>query len=213
MDMAPVLDIAPADIDSIMAGRAFGSDPQWVSDMGVTVIEHLQQRGVMAVAKHFPGIGRTVLDSHLTLPDLQIDIEALTAFDLIPFKHAIQSQVAGIMLSHIRYTGIDPVWPASLSPAVTADLLRRQMGYDGLVMTDDLDMGAIKPAYAITTAIDQILLSDVDIVLICHKGPDIEAACNRIRRTIADNADLARMAEGSLARIIRLKKRYLAYSG
>jgi beta-N-acetylhexosaminidase len=87
------------------------------------------------------------------------------------------------------------------------------MGYDGLVMTDDLDMCAIKPAYTIATAGDQILLSDVDIVLICHKGPDIEAACNRIRRTITDNADLARMAEVSLQRIMRLKKRYLAYSG
>ncbi len=213
MDMAPVLDIAPENSDSVMAGRAFGSDPQWVSTMGLTVIEHLQQRGIMAVAKHFPGIGRTVLDSHLALPDLKIDVEALTAFDLIPFKHAIQGQVAGIMLSHIRYTGIDPVWPASLSPAITADLLRRQMGYDGLVMTDDLDMGAIKPAYTITTAIDQILLSDVDIALICHKGPDIEAACNRIRRSIAENTDLAHMAERSLERIMRLKARYLAGSG
>ena len=209
MDMAPVLDIAPADIDSIMAGRAFGSDPQWVSDMGVTVIEHLQQRGVMAVAKHFPGIGRTVLDSHLTLPDLAIDLDTLTAFDLIPFKHAIQNQVAGIMLSHIRYTGIDPVWPASLSPAVTADLLRRQMGYDGLVMTDDLDMGAIKPNHDIETAIGQIMLSDVDIALICHKGPDIEAACERIRRSITDDTRLRQMGSRSVQRILMLKKAYL----
>ena len=145
MDMAPVLDIAPHDIDSVMAGRAFGSDPDWVARMGITVIDGLQRRGIMAVAKHFPGIGRTVLDSHLALPDLKIDIDGLANFDLVPFAAAIQGQVAGVMLSHIRYPAIDPVWPASLSPAVTADLLRKKMGYEGVVMTDDLDMGASSP--------------------------------------------------------------------
>jgi beta-N-acetylhexosaminidase len=120
MNMAPVLDVAPQNVKSIMAERVFGSDPGWVSSMGMTVIDHLQRRGIMAVAKHFPGIGRTVLDSHMALPDLEIDAQTLADFDLIPFKDAIAGHVAGIMLSHIRYSGIDPVWPASLSPAVTA---------------------------------------------------------------------------------------------
>ena len=209
MDMAPVLDVAPLDIDSIMAGRAFGSDPQWVAAMGLTVITHLQRRGIMAVAKHFPGIGRTVLDSHLALPDLDVDAKTLAASDLIPFKSAMAGQVAGIMLSHIRYKGIDPVWPASLSPAVTADLLRRQMGYHGVVMTDDLDMGAIKPAYDITSAIHQILRADVDIALICHKGPTIEAAFEKIRRTLTDDSRFRQMGRRSMQRIVDLKRAYL----
>ena len=209
MDMAPVLDIAHQDVESVMAGRAFGSDPAWVTSMGLTVIDHLQRRGIMAVAKHFPGIGRTVLDSHLDLPDLDIDVETLSNSDLIPFKAAIAGKVAGIMLSHIRYTGIDPVWPASLSSAVTADLLRRQMGYDGVVMTDDLDMGAIKPGYDIDTAIEQILLSDVDIALICHKGPDIEAACRRIRQAMREDEQLRRLGRQSVRRILDLKRVYL----
>ena len=209
MNMAPVLDIAPEGVNSIMAGRAFGSDPQWVSRMGMTVIDQLQRRGIMAVAKHFPGIGRTVLDSHLALPDLEIDAETLADFDLIPFNAAIAGNVAGIMLSHIRYTGIDPVWPASLSPAITADLLRRKMGYNGIVMTDDLDMGAIKPNHDIDTAIDQILIADVDIALICHKGPDIEAACGKIRKALADDANLRQMGRRSVDRILRLKSAYL----
>ncbi|MGD9309591.1 MAG: beta-N-acetylhexosaminidase [Desulfosarcina sp.] len=209
MDMAPVLDVAPKKIDSVMAGRAFGSDPQWVASMGLTVIAGLQRRGIMAVAKHFPGIGRTVLDSHLALPDLAVNLDALTDFDLIPFAAAIQQDVAGIMLSHIRYTAIDPVWPASLSPTVVADLLRKKMGYGGVVMTDDLDMGAIKPTFDIDTAIDQILRADVDIALICHKGPDIQAACERMRQTIADKADLRKMGTLSVERILRLKRTYL----
>jgi len=209
MDMAPVLDIAPQGVESVMAGRAFGSDSQWVATMGMTVIEEFQRCDIMAVAKHFPGIGRTVMDSHLALPDLEIDAESLAAVDLVPFKAAVAGQVAAVMLAHIRYTAIDPVWPASLSPAVTAELLRRQMGYDGVVMTDDLDMGAIKPAYAIETAIDQILKADVDIALICHKGPDIETAWERMRKKMDDDDDLRRMGQRSVERIMRLKRSYL----
>lgn len=209
MDMAPVLDIAPENTDSIMAQRVFGSDPRWVADMGTTVIDHLQRHGVMAVAKHFPGIGRTVLDSHLALPDLDADMAALTDVDLVPFAAAIANNVAGIMLSHIRYTAIDPIWPASLSPSVTADLLRGQMGYRGMVMTDDLDMGAIKPGYDIDTAIERILLSDVDIALICHKGPDIEAAWEAIRRETTGDADLKDKGVQSFRRVLELKKNYL----
>jgi len=210
MDMAPVLDIAPENIDSIMAQRAFGGDPQRVAAMGTAVVDHLQRRGVMAVAKHFPGIGRTVTDSHLALPDLDADMAALTEVDLVPFAAAIGKNVAGIMLSHIRYTAIDPIWPASLSPSVTADLLRGQMGYRGVVMTDDLDMGAIKPGYAIDTAIERILLSDVDIALICHKGPDIEAAWETIRREMTGDADLEEKGTQSFRRILELKRNYLS---
>lgn len=209
MDMAPVLDVAPPEIDSVMAGRAFGGDPRWVAGMGLAVINHLQRRGIMAVAKHFPGIGRTVLDSHRALPDLAIDAQTLSASDLIPFERAMAGDVAGVMLSHIRYTGIDPVWPASLSPAVCAGLLRRCMGWDGVVMTDDLDMGAIKPAYDIATAIHQILSADVDIALICHKGPDIGAAFENICRMLSDDPQTGKMGRRSMQRIIDLKRAYL----
>jgi beta-N-acetylhexosaminidase len=143
------------------------------------------------------------------VPDLDIDVETLAASDLIPFKSALAGRVAGIMLSHIRYKGIDPVWPASLSPAVAADLLRKQMGYHGVVMTDDLDMGAIKPTYDITTAIHQILRADVDIALICHKGPDIETAWENIRRTLTDDSRFRQMGRRSVQRIVDLKRAYL----
>ncbi|MBT8372779.1 MAG: beta-N-acetylhexosaminidase, partial [Deltaproteobacteria bacterium] len=139
MNMAPVLDIAPKDIDSIMVSRSFGSDPAWVSQMGVKVVEHLQQSEIMAVAKHFPGIGRTTLDSHADLPAIDDDLTVLEQLDLIPFKACIQHGVSSVMLSHIFYSKLDRQWPASLSIRIAKDLLRKQMGFDGLVMTDDLD--------------------------------------------------------------------------
>ncbi|MBW2590174.1 MAG: beta-N-acetylhexosaminidase [Deltaproteobacteria bacterium] len=212
MNMAPVLDVAPEDIKSIMAQRAFGSDPEYVSDMGGKVIEHLQRRGVMAVAKHFPGIGRTTLDSHLELPFLEVSLPDLKSFDLLPFVSAVSNDVAGIMLSHILYKKIDPIWPASMSSIIVKELLRDRMGYDGVVMTDDLDMGAVVKHYDIITAIGKILSAEIDIILICHKGPDIEKGFNEILRNITDSQEMKVKGEASLRRILKLKQRYLSYS-
>jgi beta-N-acetylhexosaminidase len=209
MNMAPVLDVAPEGINSVMAERAFGPDPGWVSEQGKVVIEHLQAENIMAVAKHFPGIGRTVLDSHFELPDLDIDVDAMQGFDLLPFKIAIENGVAGIMLSHIRYTRIDQEWPASLSRIIADDLLRKEMGYDGVVMTDDLDMGAIEKHYDLKTAIQQILSADIDMPLICHSGPNIENAFKEILDVQRRSPTMKALGVKSLERIMGLKKRYI----
>jgi beta-N-acetylhexosaminidase len=209
MNMAPVLDVLPVTGESVMRDRAFGGDPDWVARMGCTVIEHLQRNGVMAVAKHFPGIGRTVLDSHAELPDLDIAPEALAGRDLIPFQAAIKANVSGVMLSHIRYLRHDPIWPASLSPHIVQTLLRQHLGYDGLVITDDLDMGAVAKHYDIGTTVGQCLLSGVDIVLICHAGPSIQLACDEILRLTRCSDDLAHKGTQSLRRIAAVKKAYL----
>jgi len=209
MNMAPVLDVAPEDIQSIMAQRAFGSDPGYVSEMGAMMIEHLQQGDVMAVAKHFPGIGRTTLDSHLELPYLEVSFSELKYFDLLPFVSAVNHGVAGIMLSHILYKNIDPVWPASMSSIIAKELLRNRMEYDGIVMTDDLDMGAVVKHFDIITSIKKILSAEIDIILICHKGPDIEKGFNEILRNINDSQEMKVKGEASLRRIMKLKQRYL----
>ena len=211
MNMAPVMDIAPEGVASIMATRSYGPDPERVSRMGCRIIENFQQRNIMAVAKHFPGIGRTVLDSHDDMPVLGVDMDILKASDLIPFKDAIQCRVAGVMLSHIYYERIDSKWPASLSPKIAGDLLRMDLGYKGVVMTDDLDMGAIKKHFAIDTVIRQVLAADVDVALICHKGPDIQAAHEIIQRLLDVDTDLRRRAVESVDRILALKTAYLGH--
>ena len=209
MNMAPVLDVAPKEINSIMAGRAFGEDPQWVSKMGAAVIEHLQQSQIIAVAKHFPGIGRTTLDSHLDLPRLDTSYEQLAAFDLVPFQTAVANSVGGIMLSHIVYPQLDDQWPASLSEPIAHDLLRKKLGYRGLVLTDDLDMGAISKYYDIETAIQQILSADIDVTLICHPGENIEIAFNQIKARFEAATDLPTLAHTPVERILALKKDYV----
>ena len=209
MNMAPVMDVSPEGSDSIMAKRTFGDNPARVARLGVKVMEHLQLNDIMAVAKHFPGIGRTTLDSHLDLPVLHDDLSALEQFDLIPFEAGIQSSVSGVMLSHIFYTKLDPRWPASLSPLIANTLLRKQMGFDGLVLTDDLDMGAIIKHYDIQSAIQQILAADIDLALICHKGPNIEIAYEEILKEITDSPEVKQRGIESVERIMRMKKTYI----
>jgi beta-N-acetylhexosaminidase len=209
MNLAPVMDVAPKDLNSVMADRAFGHDPGWVCDLGSAVIEHLQAQNIMAVAKHFPGIGRTVLDSHFELPDLDIDMDAVQGFDLLPFKAAIAHHVAGIMLSHIRYKGIDPDYPASLSKIIADDLLRGQMGYGGVVMTDDLDMGAIQKHYDLKIAMGRILSAGIDMALICHAGPAIENAFTEILDAQQRSDSMKAKGIKSLERIMKLKSKYL----
>ena len=209
MNMAPVMDVSPEGSGSIMAERTFGDNPAWVSRLGVKVIEHLQLNNIMAVAKHFPGIGRTTLDSHMDMPVLHDDLSIMEQFDLIPFEAGIQNRVSGVMLSHIFYTKLDPQWPASLSPQIANNLLRKQMGFDGLVLTDDLDMGAISNHYDIHTAIHQILAADIDLTLICHKGPTIEIAFKEILKEMTDSPALKARGIESMERIMGAKRRYL----
>ncbi|MGB2928441.1 MAG: beta-N-acetylhexosaminidase [Desulfobacterales bacterium] len=211
MNLAPVLDVAPQGINSVQASRVFGHDPLWVCELGTVVIDHLQVNNIMAVAKHFPGIGRIILDPHDEISDLDIDLDAMQATDLLPFKAAIENNVSGIMLSHIRYPKMDAQWPASLSATIADDLLRKQMGYYGVIMTDDLDMGAIKKHYDIKTVLRQILSADIDIALICHKGPDIENAFQEIFKSFSDSNRIKEKGSQSLRRIVKLKRKYLKF--
>ena len=208
--MAPVLDVAFDPQKSIMMNRAFGSDPGWVSELGEAVIQNLQRGGIMSVAKHFPGIGRTTIDSHVDLPLLETEPEVLQATDLVPFASAIENNVAGVMLSHICFTKLDANWPASMSVKIARDLLRKRMGYEGLVITDDLDMGAIKPQYTINTVIERILKAEIDIALICHKSVDIEQAFDTIVSFQTASRLHRKMCRRSLQRIMWLKGKYLS---
>ena len=208
MNMAPVMDVPQKDIQSVMIDRAFGFDPEWVASMGNTVIQTLQENGIMAVAKHFPGIGRTVLDSHIDAPFLDTALSEMEPTDLLPFRAAIACDVAGIMLSHIRYTQLDPDLPASLSRRIVQELLRDRMGFQGLVLTDDLDMGAICNFFDIRESVRNLFDAGVDVALVCHEGPDIPSAFEEMLACTARSTAHKELANHSLTRILQTKKMY-----
>ncbi|MBW1741551.1 MAG: beta-N-acetylhexosaminidase [Deltaproteobacteria bacterium] len=209
MNLAPVLDVAPVGLDSVMADRAFGSEPELVARLGKTVIETLQGNGIPATAKHFPGIGRTTLDSHVDLPSLDTAREVLDSTDLVPFRAAIESGVEAVMLSHVIYRDLDGQWPASLSTVIASDLLRNTMGFKGVTMTDDLDMGAINKHFDVETTVRRILDADIDIALICHDQLKVAKAYEVLLKAVRASRDARQKAMASARRILNMKQKYL----
>jgi beta-N-acetylhexosaminidase len=210
MNLAPVVDVVSDHTGSIMKTRAFPGDARTVADLGTAVIQTLQSSSVMAVAKHFPGIGRTVLDSHHVLPVLDADPADLQAEDLIPFEAAVGAGVSGIMVSHILCPRLDSRWQASLSVTIARDMIRQDLGFDGLVLTDDLDMKAVH--HDMDTCMDRILAAEIDLALVCHEGPNVENAFNALVRRLETDREARRRGRISLERIYRYKRQYLRWT-
>ncbi len=211
MNMSPVLDVTPDDFkNSAMEGRMFCGNPEQTGELGAEVIRGLQKQNVISVAKHFPGIGRTTVDSHLKLPNMIHNKFALDSFELIPFKAAINVKAAGIMTSHVIYPKIDAIWPASLSRKIVTNILRTELGYEGLVITDDLNMGAIDKYYDFGPVIERILATETDIALICNNVPRVKKAFDLILDFIKSSSLNKARCKKSLQRIIKTKTKYLA---
>jgi len=206
MNMAPVLDVIPDGVNSIMGRRSFGSDPAWVSRMGRVMISCMQERGLFSVAKHFPGMGRALKDPHQDPSRIDASFPEMEVRDLIPFQDAVAMGVSGIMLSHLIYGGIDPKWPASLSPKTARDLLQERMGFSGLVLTDDLDMGAIETHYTVEVLAAQILEAQIDLALICHRTDKIEAFFEAIRKAFSHAPEVRQQGFASCRKITQTLK-------
>ncbi len=209
MDMAPVLDVRRGEPEKHLSGRMFGNDPEAVGTLGLTVIKVLQERGVMAVAKHFPGLGAAPLDPHHKLPVMDLTGKELEKADLPPFKGAIDGGVSSIMTSHAVYPCLDPENPATLSKKIITDLLREKLGFTGLVITDDLDMGAITGGMQVAEGALRAFEAGTDILLICNKQKGVHESIKAIRWHILKGNITFERLHHSLERIGRAKKRYL----
>lgn len=168
LNLAPVLDVNTLGQEGIMKERAFGADPETVSRLGLAAIRGLHEAGVAACAKHFPGIGHSTLDSHRTRPVVQRSLEELRACELPPFRAAVAAGVEAVMVGHLVYPALDAGKPASLSRAVIQELLREEMGYRGLILSDDLQMGAVTGHLSVEEAALAALDAGTDLVLICQ---------------------------------------------
>jgi beta-N-acetylhexosaminidase len=168
MDLTPDLDVNNNPQNPIIGTRSFGSDPARVAEYGVAFVEAMQGAGMIAIGKHFPGHGDTGVDSHVTLPTVPHDRARLEAVEFVPFQAAMKARVAGIMSAHITFPAIDPTpgLAATLSPRVLTDLVRGEMKYDGLVMTDELTMGALATSgYPAPQAASASLRAGADVLL------------------------------------------------
>jgi len=208
MNLAPVLDVYTGPHDnSIMQRRSFGSNPELVSQLGVAYIQGLQGKGVIATAKHFPGHGGATQDSHFYLPTVNDTQEHLQNVHLKPFKEAIQrADVSAIMTAHIVYPAYDP-GPATLSPKILTELLRKEMNFQGVIITDDLKMEAIKKYFDIGLAAVMAIKAGADIVLPIVTTQEQQDIYNSLLEA-AKNGDISeeRLNE-SVRRILNLKLR------
>ena len=166
LNFAPVMDVNNNPDNPVIDRRSFGGSPELVSRLGVPYIRGLQRNGVLATAKHFPGHGDTTVDSHFDLPTVNHDRERIHALELPPFRAAIDADVAAIMTAHIVYPTFDPDRPATLSPTILTDLLRKQLGFDGLLITDDMEMKAIDDRYRSGEAAVMAVEAGADIVMV-----------------------------------------------
>ena len=166
LNFAPVMDVNNNLHNPVIGRRSFGESPELVSRLGVAYIQELQRHGVLATAKHFPGHGDTTVDSHFDLPTVNHDRERIHALELQPFRAAIDADVAAIMTAHIIYPAFDANLPATLSPALLTDLLRKELGFDGLLITDDMEMKAIDDRYQSGEAAVMAVEAGADIVMV-----------------------------------------------
>jgi beta-N-acetylhexosaminidase len=178
MNLSPVSDLETNPNNPIIKRRSFGSDPALISPMIGAFVEGTQSEGVLATAKHFPGHGETTQDSHTTLPVIDLSKERMEAVELAPFRAAVAAHVDAIMVAHIWYPALEPEknLPASLSRNVITGLLRDEMGYDGIILTDALDMDSIDTVYSYPEAAVKAISAGADMVMAAHVSLEQQAA-------------------------------------
>ncbi|MFZ5875908.1 MAG: beta-N-acetylhexosaminidase [Nitrospirota bacterium] len=209
MNMAPVLDVNTNAANPIIGDRAFGDSPMIVEEHGLALMVGLQDHGVIACAKHFPGHGATSADSHLELPEVDVSLRQLERIHLRPFEHAIANRLAALMTAHVRYPALDAKTPATLSKKIVTGLLRRAMGFDGVVITDDLEMKAIADRHDAGDAALKAFLAGADVLLFCRDQDAPEQAIEALAGAVKRGRLTEERIDQSLNRILRLKERFL----
>lgn len=209
LNFAPVLDINSNPRNPVIGDRSFGSKAELVSSLGIATMQGLQEAKVIPVVKHFPGHGDTSVDSHVGLPILEHDLARLKSVELLPFQEAIENKAEAIMIAHILLPAIDSEYPSSLSQKIITDILREQMGFEGVVISDDLTMGAIADNYDIGEAAVTAVLAGCDIVLVCHGTENEEKVLQSLLDGVKTGLIPLERIEDSLYRILSLKEKYL----
>jgi beta-N-acetylhexosaminidase len=207
MNFAPVLDVYEHADDSIIGDRAFADEPELVGRLGTAYLEGAERAGIIAVPKHFPGHGSTSIDSHGRLPVVSLSQSELYERHLHPFRTAVSSGAEAVMTAHLLLPALDPEHPATLSRPIIDGILREELGFGGVVISDGVAMGAISENYSITEAIELSIRAGVDVILV-HARYDVS-------RLVAETVEL--LEKGAISyddlvagtrRVLTLKARH-----
>ena len=217
LDYAPVLDIHTNPDNPVIGDRALASDAETVGRLGAAIIQGLQEGGVAACGKHFPGHGDTAVDSHLELPVVEHPPDRIRRVECVPFRDAVKAGVAFMMTAHVLVPALDPEHAATLSPRIVDGLLRHELGFEGVILSDDLEMRAVARTLAAPAAAVEAVAAGCDGLLVCRalttdRGRDIDAQAQVLEALVHAVEDgripYARL-DDALGRQRRAKERFL----
>ncbi|MEK4111182.1 beta-N-acetylhexosaminidase [Paenibacillus sp. DS2363] len=208
VDFAPVLDVNSNPKNPVIGDRSFGSSAELVSHMGIAEMKGLRNEGIIPVVKHFPGHGDTSVDSHLDLPVVNKTEKQLAELEWIPFQAAVKEQVEAVMVAHILFPKLDPDHPASLSDVIIGEHLRGKFNYDGVVITDDLSMGAIAKNYKLDQAALATVKAGSDILLVAHSYESAKTIFDTLISAVKSGKITESRIDESVYRILALKQQY-----
>ncbi|NMI06273.1 beta-N-acetylhexosaminidase [Paenibacillus sp. SZ31] len=208
VDFAPVLDVNSNPKNPVIGDRSFGSSAELVSRMGIAEMKGLRSEGIIPVVKHFPGHGDTSVDSHLDLPVVNKTEKQLAELEWIPFQAAVKEQVEAVMVAHILFPKLDPDHPASLSDVIIGEHLRGKFKYDGVVITDDLSMGAIAKNFKLDEAALATVKAGSDILLVAHSYESAKTIFDTLMSAVKSGEISESRIDESVYRILALKQQY-----
>ncbi|MFD0671975.1 beta-N-acetylhexosaminidase [Cohnella sp. GCM10027633] len=208
VNFAPVLDVNSNPNNPVIGVRSFGADAELVAEMGVAEMRGMQDGGVITAVKHFPGHGDTSVDSHLTLPVVRKTLDQLRQMEWVPFKAAIDEGADMVMVAHILFPRIDNDAPASFSKVIIGDQLRGTLGFDGVVITDEMTMGAIANHFGIVNASLKSVEAGSDILMIAHGYDKMRSVYDQLLKAVKDGRIKESRIDESVRRILTLKLKY-----
>lgn len=206
IDFAPVLDVDSRPDNPVIGNRALSNDPAEAARLGVAFLRGARSRGVLPVGKHFPGHGATGADSHETLPVVRDGRRIVLARDLLPFRRAVRAGIPALMTAHVLYPALDRNRPATFSPKILVDLLRKRLRFFGVLFSDALEMGAIASLCEIGEAAVRAVSAGCDIPLVCQGEENRERAAEALAREVRDRPEFRRRVAVSTRRIRRMRE-------
>jgi beta-N-acetylhexosaminidase len=210
LDYAPVLDIHTNPKNPIIGDRALAEDAELAATLGAAVVRGLQDNGVAACGKHFPGHGDTSVDSHLELPLVEHPPDRIRRVECVPFREAIKAGVAFIMTAHVLVPSLDEAVPATLSKTIVQGMLHEELGYQGVVLSDDLEMKAIAKTWSVPDSAVMAIAAGCDGLLVCSGNVEVQAATLEALVYAVENGTIPyKRVEDALARQRRAKERFL----
>lgn len=207
MNLAPVLDLFDGDPSTIIGDRSYGDDPAQVAALVRPYLEPMREAGVIATAKHFPGHGVSTVDPHVELPRVETTLTQLRERELVPFAEAIRAGVPAIMTAHVLYERIDPYYPATISRVFLHELLRGELGYSGVVVTDALEMAAMRDNFALRETLIRLFEYDVDLILL-HREYDVVELVGMVEDLVDEGVLSTEDVDRGVRRVLRLKRAY-----